>query len=523
MNHALPIIVNASGSMAELDPEAVWLMPHKFSNTELIEAMETLWRNPVRRQTLGERARAIVLDQHTPEKCAKRYAVAIERFHQSAATALPALLKAIVAQEAFSPDDASLVRLSEAISTTLPLPRPAKRLYVDISIISRNDIRTGIQRVTRALTLALLESPPTGYRVEPVYLSDAGGVWHYRHARTYTLDLVGCPANVLVDESVDPQCGDILLLLDLAGSMLTHAADSGLFMSYRGRGVLCIATVYDLLPVLMPEVFPPGANEDHYKWLEKVCELDGAVCISRTVANELKVWHEHTGFTRENRRPFTIGWFHLGADVSNSAPSQGLPHDAEYILRQFKARPSFLMVGTIEPRKGYMQVIEAFTQLWEEGVDINLIIVGGEGWKGWVPDELRRNIPETAARLRSHPELNKRLFWLESISDEYLEKVYAASTCLIAASYGEGFGLPLIEAAQHKLPIIARDIPVFREVAGECALYFDAKLPPELAEIILEWLSLYRRNEYPRSENISGLTWMESAKQLLHFVKQSAT
>ena len=56
------------------------------------------------------------------------------------------------------------------------------------------------------------------------------------------------------------------------------------------------------------------------------------------------------------------------------------------------------------------------------------------------------------------------MLWLEGISDEYLDKVYAASTCLIAASEGEGFGLPLIEAAQHKLPIIARDIPVFREV-----------------------------------------------------------
>jgi len=40
-------------------------------------------------------------------------------------------------------------------------------------------------------------------------------------------------------------------------------------------------------------------------------------------------------------------------------------------------------------------------------------------------------------------ENRKRLFWLEGISDEYLEKVYAASSCLIAASEGEGFGLPL--------------------------------------------------------------------------------
>ena len=109
------------------------------------------------------------------------------------------------------------------------------------------------------------------------------------------------------------------------------------------------------------------------------------------------------------------------------------------------------MVGTIEPRKEHAQTLAAFEQLWEEGVNANLIIVGQQGW---LVDAFGSNV-------RHHPELSKRLFWLEGISDEYLEKVYKTSTCLIAASEGEGFGLPLIEAAQHKLPIIARDIPVF--------------------------------------------------------------
>ncbi|WP_115760418.1 glycosyltransferase, partial [Escherichia coli] len=90
----------------------------------------------------------------------------------------------------------------------------------------------------------------------------------------------------------------------------------------------------------------------------------------------------------------------------------------------------------------------------------------------------------------NHAERNRRLFWLDGVSDEYLEKIYAASDCLIAASEGEGFGLPLIEAAQHKLPIIARDIPVFREVAGNHALYFSGATPDTLANAVKEWLTL---------------------------------
>ena len=88
------------------------------------------------------------------------------------------------------------------------------------------------------------------------------------------------------------------------------------------------------------------------------------------------------------------------------------------------------------------------------------------------------------ARLRGHPELNRRLFWLNGISAECLDKVFATSICLIAASEGEGFGLPLIEAAKHQLAIIARDIPVFREVAGQYATYFAGMQPGDLAGAI---------------------------------------
>ncbi|MDO9535816.1 MAG: glycosyltransferase, partial [Bacillota bacterium] len=118
------------------------------------------------------------------------------------------------------------------------------------------------------------------------------------------------------------------------------------------------------------------------------------------------------------------------------------------------------------------------------------------------------------ARIRQHPELGRRLFWLNYISDAYLEKVYAASACLIAASEGEGFGLPLIEAARHRLPIIARGIPVFKEVAGEHALYFDGLRPADLAAAIEHWLALAGRGAAPPATGMQWLTWTESIGQL---------
>jgi glycosyltransferase involved in cell wall biosynthesis len=193
-------------------------------------------------------------------------------------------------------------------------------------------------------------------------------------------------------------------------------------------------------------------------------EIDAALGQKRyaEVMGETVEWVKNN--PRASKRNFNINWFHLGADIDQSLPTKGFLQNEQFILDNLKSKAIFLMVGTLEPRKGHAQVLGAFEKLWQDGADLNLIIVGK---KGWLVDVLED-------RLRKHKELGKRLFWLEGASDEFLTKIYATSTCLIAASYGEGFGLPLIEAAKHKLPIICRDIPVFREVASEHAFYFDA-------------------------------------------------
>jgi glycosyltransferase involved in cell wall biosynthesis len=168
------------------------------------------------------------------------------------------------------------------------------------------------------------------------------------------------------------------------------------------------------------------------------------------------------------------------------------------------------MVGTIEPRKGYAQALSAFERLWSAGVDVRLALVGKQGWM----------VDGLVKRMVRHPELGKRLFWLKGISDAYLEEVYAASTCLLAPSEAEGFGLPLIEAARHKLAILARDIPVFREVAGEHAAYFSGNDPEDLATAVGDWLALFKNGRHPRSDAMPWSTWQRSTQQLLDVIMQ---
>jgi len=374
---------------------------------------------------------------------------------------------------------------------------PRRQLLVDISELVQRDVKTGIQRVVRNILKEWLHNPPDRYRVEPVYATVDQG---YRYARRFTAGFLGVPGADLEDEPIDYAPGDLFVALDLQPQV--QVAHRAFYQELRRQGVRVYFLVHDLLCVQMPEYFLPGAKEGFSQWLAVVAESDGAVCVSKTAADALAEWTAENAPSR--LRPFKIDWSHNGADINNSVSTKGLPKDADAVLVRLRHRHSFLMVGTIEPRKGHVQVLDAFEQLWQSGVDVNLAIVGKQGWL----------VETLVVRLRSHPELNKRLFWLEGISDEYLEKVYATSTCLIAASYGEGFGLPLIEAAQHKLPIIARDIPVFREVAGEYAYYFQGKDPDDLAQAVQEWMNLYNSSTHPCSDDMRWMTWEQSAERL---------
>jgi glycosyltransferase involved in cell wall biosynthesis len=306
------------------------------------------------------------------------------------------------------------------------------------------------------------------------------------------------------DEWIEFCPGDILLFLDLHPEVAISHREKIQFL--RSKGILVYHVVYDILPVLNSDFFWPELCSEFREWLTVISNSDGAICISQAVADELKEWLHINGLKR--LRPLRIGYFHLGADIKNSVPTRGQPDDAKRVLAQLAVSPSFLMVGTIEPRKGQKQTLAAFDQLWAEGLDANLVIVGKQGWK----------VEKLVETMRHHRENGKRLFWLEGISDEYLEKVYAASTCLLASSEGEGFGLPLIEAAQHKLPIIARDIPVFHEVAGDHAFYFNGKKPDDLARAVRKWLELYQSGRHPKSDDMQCLTWWQSTQELLDVI-----
>ena len=390
------------------------------------------------------------------------------------------------------------IELAFSMARSIITPHTERQLLVDISELWRHDARTGCQRVTRSILSELLKNPPQGFRVEPVFANfDRAG---YRYARSFAVRMAG---DISPGEGapIDYAPGDVFFGLDFQPSIVGSQRDFLLEMKRGGVEVRFL--IYDILSVVMPHCFAHGNEENFRNWLETIGLFNGVIGISRTTSDALANWYHENSYSLPP--DFRFGWAHLGADIENSAPTYGLPENAGKIVAQLAQRPTFLMVSTIEPRKGYAQALAAFEELWARGSDVNLVIVGKQGW----------NVDALVHKLRTHPELNSRLFWLEGISDEYLEKIYGAASCLIAASEGEGFGLPLIEAARHKLPILARDIPVFREVAGAHAAYFDGSTPAALANAVQNWLSAYQNGQHTRSDDMPWITWKESAEQMM--------
>ncbi|HIP53887.1 MAG TPA: glycosyltransferase family 1 protein, partial [Sulfurimonas autotrophica] len=388
--------------------------------------------------------------------------------------------------------------------TLLNTKTPTKRLFLDISELVTRDAKSGIQRVVRSILIELFKNLPKDFIIEPVYATTQDG---YRYAKNFTYKFLGHKINHVEEKYIEYKKGDCFFILDMQPQVqIIHQA---FYKQLKYSGINVMFMLYDLLPITMSRYFPIGNELGFVEWLKALTlNTNGSVCISQATADEYKIWCRQN--TSENLDNFKITVAHLGADIESSKPSEGLLKNAQTTLKVIQDKISFITVGTIEPRKGHRQILKAFEILWENGIDINLVIVGKQGWL----------MEDFVEMLRTHPELEKQLFWLEGISDEYLQKVYESSDCLIAASEGEGFGLPLIEAAQYKKPIIARDIPVFREVAGEFAYYFKNDNNAEILEdAVINWLKLYKNDEHPKSDNMPWLTWEESTKQLVDLLE----
>lgn len=380
-------------------------------------------------------------------------------------------------------------------------PRNIPEIFLDVSEISAVDWGTGIQRVTRSLASELLNMEGLPYTIRLVYATENSNGYYEaayeRHGLSKNI-VIRRPTSSVKQIRFAP--GDIFFGLDWAPLVVRGQQEYFDFLSENGIKVVFL--LHDILPVTHPHFFPAGSYQKHVDWLETICRYTGIISVSRSSMEQLRDYIKANSI--KCRSDFFLAWNHNGADIDTSGPTHSTSAIDARSNQTMLAATKFLMVGTIEPRKGHKEVLDAFKILWSKGLPVKLTIVGKVGW----------NVGTLIEELDIICATNSLLVYERHIDDAHLISLYNSSDCLIAASYDEGFGLPLIEAAQHKLPLIVRDIPVFREVAGEHAFYFQTGAPEQLALEIEGWLSLYKACMHPESETMPWLSWRQSSEGL---------
>lgn len=136
-----------------------------------------------------------------------------------------------------------------------------------------------------------------------------------------------------------------------------------------------------------------------------------------------------------------------------------------------------LHVGTMEPRKNLVTLVRAFRSAAKELGGRRLVLAGGAGWGD---RELRAELRRAGDAVMP----------LGYVDDATRDALYRQADCLVVPSRYEGFGLPVLEALQRGLPVGCSDLPVFREIAGDCVRYFDPMSVDEVAQTLLDLTSL---------------------------------
>lgn len=359
-----------------------------------------------------------------------------------------------------------------------------KTIFIDMTVQRKFDAGTGIQRLEKEELRYLTENMKQ-YKVIPFYFGmERKGLFE-------------CETG----QCIKTKKGDIVYSPDL--SLNETIANKSLLDKLFSTGVQIWFFVHDLIPIHFPETCSDELVLAFIAWLRIVFRYTGIVCNSNSTMEDVKGYlADHPEIERSSDLRF--GWVWSGCDFSSRFGNR--PATGNRTTFNNGNTVHLLMVSTVEPRKMYDQAVQAFDLLRKRGVGVRLDIVGREGWK----------VKKTVQLIESSPNYGISLFWHKGgISDEELDSLYKSADVVLVPSKWEGFGLAVTEGAYYGKPLIIRDIPVFREIAGDNAYYFSGFEPENLADAVEKWITLFKSGKAPSCSGIHLTSWKEHGEKLI--------
>ena len=270
------------------------------------------------------------------------------------------------------------------------------------------------------------------------------------------------------------------------GCVLFNTGHSGLDLPDYGRRIQQrrlrpVYFLHDLLPLTHPEFFREGEASLHRRRLDTMARTGHALVLnSRRTEQDLL---RHAAAAGLRLPPYA---------VAPLCPELLPAPAAESPMEQ----PYFVVLGTIEPRKNHLLLLHVWRELAQRDPHAvpKLVIIGHRGWEcEQVIDMLER-----CEALQPH------MLEIPDCNDHELSTWLRHARALLYPSFVEGFGLPMVEAMAHGVPVIASTLPVFREVAGDIPDYLDPLDGPGWASCLQEYASIASPRRAAQIDRLRG-------------------
>lgn len=313
-----------------------------------------------------------------------------------------------------------------------------------VALGARNDLA-----VTVVLTDALPDAaaraslaeraPDIEIAVLPLLLDDLAGASH-RKRNLATWD------TFLRTRTADGDPLGFLLLSPMQGTILP-------VMPSRVAGVIRWALVYDLIPLMFPELYlqHPVKQSEYERRLGNILVADGVLTISATVANDVVLG---------------LG---IDADRISSIDGAPIPHAVGRASVPGLRDAYVLMPTGNDVRKNNGRAVAAFREFAATDPDVQLVVTSDF-------------TASQRAALAGDPA--DQVLFTGPVSGEQMNELYAGATAVLFPPVYEGLGLPVLEAVERRVPVACSDIPVFREITDGGVAWFDPESVPQMVQAL---------------------------------------
>lgn len=268
----------------------------------------------------------------------------------------------------------------------------------------------------------------------------------------------------------------------------------------RHHQLRAVFFIHDLIPITHPQYCREGEGSRHEQRMA-VALRAGQGIIVNSAATKFDL-AQFAGERNLPMPPCVVAWLGIDADYR---PAEPQPTMGE--------RPYFLMIGTIEARKNHLLILQVWAELVARLGDRvpALVIIGQPGWEA-----------DQAISILGNPgALAPHLQLLSHCEDDMMGELLRGARALLMPSFVEGFGLPLVESLHQGVPVIASDLPVFREIAGEIPTFLDPADRSAWVDAILDYSvgALECRRQIEAAQNYRAPDWHRHFELIEEFLK----